>query len=373
MIGRGGACVAGLWQIWVTAAVAALWSVPGGAATVRPQLDVNLDGPRDNRVCLACHGDAAWAREHRAADGRLLLVEAQAYAQSAHRDRACTDCHEDISTVPHGKVEPVRCGRCHPTSDMPVAVEDAGSSSLHEGAHARALRAGKPAPTCARCHGTHDIRGPKDPRSRVHKPNIPKTCGECHRREAADYWRSVHGKAVAHGVTDAPVCIDCHGEHERLLPTDDPSSSVYPSRVPDTCSHCHESLPLTQRHGLPTRRAATYRESYHGIAMKFGDATAANCASCHGFHDILPSKDPRSRVHRANLARTCGECHPGATENFAKGTVHLVPTPKEDAPVYWVRMFYRVFIALLMTQFVALIILDLAAYRRERRRGGGRR
>lgn len=358
----------GSWARWWCVALAALFSSTAALAAPR-QLTMNLRDARDNRACLACHGDPAWAQANTPAGRPSLFVDAKAYAASTHAARTCTDCHQEITTVPHGTVEPVRCGRCHPTSS--TSSGRVGAATLHEGAHARALRQGKQAPTCARCHGSHDIRGPDDRRSRVHRTSIPTTCGECHSQEAAEYQDSVHGRALAANDTDAAVCIDCHGEHEQLLPTGDPASSAHPSQVPDTCSHCHESLPLTERHGLATLRAATYRESYHGIAARFGDPAAANCASCHGFHDILPSSDPRSRIHRDNLAQTCGECHPGATANFARGTVHLIPTPKEDAPVYWVRLFYRAFIALLMAQFVALIVLDLAAHRRERRRRGG--
>lgn len=346
----------------------ALWAV--AAASAPRQLEMRLQDPSDNRACLGCHGDAEWAR--RQGGEKSLLVDAAAYAGSVHAGRTCTDCHTDIRTVPHARAEPVRCGRCHPTNDTQTVAGEQAGSALHEGAHSRALREGKPAPRCATCHGTHGILGPKHPSSTVHRANIPKTCGTCHSRESLQFIGSVHGKALAKGNADAAVCVDCHGEHERLLPTGDPDSSVSAARVPDTCSHCHESLPLTERHGIPAQRLATYRESYHGIVSRFGDAAAANCASCHGFHDILPSSDPESRVNRANLARTCGECHPGASENFARGTVHLIPTPKEDAPVFWVRTFYRIFIALLMAQFVGLILLDLMAHRRERRRRGVR-
>ena len=39
-----------------------------------------------------------------------------------------------------------------------------------------------------------------------------------------------------------------------------------------------------------------------------------DCASCHGFHGILPSTDPKSRTNPKNLARTCGACHPRRRE-----------------------------------------------------------
>jgi len=47
-----------------------------------------------------------------------------------------------------------------------------------------------------------------------------------------------------------------------------------------------------------------------------GQLFQANCASCHGVHNILPSSDPRSSVNAANLAKTCGVCHAGAGSRF---------------------------------------------------------
>jgi hypothetical protein len=84
---------------------------------------------------------------------------------------------------------------------------------------------------------------------------------------------------------------------------------------------------LSREFGVAGRRATTYLESYHGLASKLGSQVVANCASCHGVHNILPSSDPRSTINRANLVTTCGHCHPGVTEKFALGKVHV------DAPV----------------------------------------
>jgi cytochrome b subunit of formate dehydrogenase len=63
-------------------------------------------------------------------------------------------------------------------------------------------------------------------------------------------------------------------------------------------------------------------DSYHGLADGNGDTKVANCASCHGWHDVLPAADPRSRVNPANLAATCGQCHPNAGFALRGGKVH---------------------------------------------------
>ena len=69
------------------------------------------------------------------------------------------------------------------------------------------------AANCNDCHGNHDIYPARDERSRVNHWKVPGTCGQCHQEIAREFNESVHGAAVKAGVRDAPVCIDCHGEH----------------------------------------------------------------------------------------------------------------------------------------------------------------
>jgi hypothetical protein len=49
-------------------------------------------------------------------------------------------------------------------------------------------------------------------------------------------------------------------------------------------------------------------------------------------------------IHRDNLQKTCGSCHPGASENFAKGKIHAIASISgEDfgeKVVGWVRIVY---------------------------------
>jgi cytochrome b subunit of formate dehydrogenase len=83
--------------------------------------------------------------------------------------------------------------------------------------------------------------------------------------------------------------------------------------------------------------------SYHGLASRGGSQVVANCASCHGTHSIFPSSDPRSTINHANLARTCGQCHPGVTEKFAASKVHVDAPLSADVgskAVRWIRRFY---------------------------------
>ena len=100
---------------------------------------------------------------------------------------------------------------------------------------------------------------------------------------------------------------------------------------------------LSQEFGIEGRRETTYLASYHGLAARGGSQVVANCASCHGTHSIFPSSDPRSTINRANLARTCGQCHPGVTEKFTAAKVHVDAPLSADIgskAMRWIRRFY---------------------------------
>ena len=156
---------------------------------------------------------------------------------------------------------------------------------------------------------------------------------------------SRHGLAVARGNRGSPVCTDCHGEHTILAPSE-PASLVNPARVSSvTCGRCHADERLAQRYNLPLDKVPAYQDSFHGLAQRAGSQTVANCASCHGVHNILPSSDPRSTIHPANLSKTCGACHPGAGERFTITAVHVRPeTASEHAVVRWIRVAYWILI-----------------------------
>jgi cytochrome b subunit of formate dehydrogenase len=104
---------------------------------------------------------------------------------------------------------------------------------------------------------------------------------------------------------------------------------------------------LSREFGIPGNRVATYFDSYHGLASEGGSVVAANCSSCHGVHNILPSSDPRSTVNHANLDATCGKCHDGVTSRFTLTKVHMDQGISKDTgaiAVRWVRLIYLVLI-----------------------------
>jgi hypothetical protein len=202
----------------------------------------------------------------------------------------------------------------------------------------------------------------------VARKNIPETCGTCHGGVLAEYKESIHGASFMAGKKDAPVCTDCHGEHTVQSSTV-PSSKVFTQNVPETCGRCHQDERLVRQFNLATKRVASFRSSFHGIALKFGELKAANCASCHGFHDILPASDPRSRIHAKNIPKTCGACHANAGTNWAQGKVHVADPSEDNHWVYLIQKFYVAGIGASMGLFLLYIFADLWAWRRRRRRG----
>lgn len=318
--------------------------------------------------CLVCHGKPTLSKTLPSGRVISLFVDEKQLKLSVHAGRACTDCHSDITAIPHkGEIKRVSCVRCHYRGNPVGAPQTDIYVEYAKSVHGVAAASGNTkAPVCQDCHGTHNIHPPKDPASQMNKGHIPETCGRCHLAVFSDFRESIHWKAFAGGKTDSAVCTDCHGEHT-IRAHESPESSTYISRVPETCSRCHASVAVVGKYGIKTEQVATYGRSYHGIAIKYGGKTVANCASCHGVHDIRPSGDPKSAVHMDNIPKTCGKCHMGANVNYAKGKIHVDPTKKEAGLVYWVSLFFKYLTISVMVGLVAHISLDL--FRRFRRRG----
>jgi predicted CXXCH cytochrome family protein len=153
-------------------------------------------------------------------------------------------------------------------------------------------------------------------------------CVTCHADQASAIGGSVHAKASAH------PCTSCHGDAHKIFPKDDPRSAVYPLNIPKTCGTCHANDALAKKYGLQNVYA-TYMDSIHGYAVsKEGLLVAANCMSCHGSHNILSHKDPKSTTARVNVPNTCGTCHGGVKDEYFAG-VHgkMVLNGNQKAPV----------------------------------------
>jgi hypothetical protein len=259
-------------------------------------------------------------------------------------------CHTDVEVQKTHKL---------PSSDLIKAYE--------KSVHGRLLKEGKPArgAVCIDCHGNHLILGPKDPDSKTNPVNIPEVCGRCHVQIYNEYKVSIHGRALKEGKMESPGCTDCHGEHT-LTVVKDPKAPVYVKNIAATCAGCHENQKIIKKYRLPSDRYSSYVGSFHGVAMKYGDITAANCTSCHEVHRILPASEAESSISPSNLARTCGKCHPAMKDAVSIGKIHVEAKKESSLGMYYVRKFYIWFIGCLMVLFLTYIALDV--YGRIRRR-----
>jgi len=290
--------------------------------------------------CLECHSDKTLTATNPAGRVFSLFVDPATLAASVHHTNSCASCHNDITGQhPSGPAAPraVDCARCHLQPSLSY------TASVHGVAHRDGIRSGtNAAPVCADCHGSHAVLAPGSPLSPLYFSNLAKTCGQCHEQEAREVMESVHGKATAAGRRDAAACTDCHSEHKIESLRD--SSSLKISR--EICSKCHASERLNTKYNLPEDRVKTFFQSYHGLAAQNGSTRAANCGSCHGFHLVLPSTDPRSSIYKDNLTATCGKCHEDSSANFAQSKVHVdIEEAGGDAQLgerinWWVRKVY---------------------------------
>lgn len=254
----------------------------------------------DKNSCEACHGK--------------IKVE---FSESIHKTIGmdCVDCHrgnpslltrESMSRKYGFKtfvpVEvPKLCAGCHSDVKMMRSynVRTDQFAEYSESVHGRKVLINKDgnAATCVSCHGTHGIRKKDDPKSQVHKFNIPGTCAGCHSKVAImrkygiptnqfeSYSKGVHGKALLEKKNPlAPNCAECHGIH-----------GAYPPGITElgnTCGNCHQE------------NKKYFNASPHKKAMD--EKRFEECIACHGNHyigkagtDLLTSESKGG----------CGSCH----------------------------------------------------------------
>ena len=238
------------------------------------------------------------------------FVRREIFAGGVHQDVACVECHEQAAVLPH---EPaIRTGTCA------ASCHAAESEQFAAGAHGRAFAEGQPqAPSCAACHGGHEIVKAADQDSPVSRLMSILLCADCHRQHEmvtpagyhedahmSDYLASTHGRARSEsGLVAGAMCTDCHAAHE-VQPSSDPRSLVHRDRVPETCGVCHPGI------------IENYSQSIHGQRLAEGNPDAPVCSDCHTAHAISRSSTSDFML---DVVNECGSCHDNAEES---GTPH---------------------------------------------------
>ena len=317
----------------------------------------------DTELCLSCHGDQQMSVSLPSGETRGLFLDKQVFAASVHGGKlGCTDCHTDITDVPHAS-KPFRtkrdftiayyeaCKRCH------FANYSKTLDSVHYESIARGDRM---APTCVDCHGAHNVTRPNEP-----KAKISQTCASCHSGVSTTYAKSVHGRALMDkNNADVPTCTDCHRSHDIAGPHD----PGWRLKSPALCASCHADENMMKKYGLSTNVMQTYLADFHGMTASLqersgtaeGGRVAALCIDCHGVHDITKTKGEGSQVMQANLVKTCQKCHEGATASFSAAWMsHYEPTLEKAPMVYAVRIGYMILIPFMIGGLVLQILLHL--------------
>jgi hypothetical protein len=185
---------------------------------------------------------------------------------------------------------------------------------------------------CSGCHGgnanAEDMEQAMDKKAGFRGvpkgDDISKTCASCHSSPEkmksfgsslpTNQWEflqsSVHAKLSLKGKEHIVQCITCHNAHG-IVPVKNSSSPVYPLNVVKTCTRCHADAALMRSYNpsLPVDQLDKYRTSVHGLRNAKGDPKTAECASCHGSHDIRSAKDVKSKVYASTVPETCAACH----------------------------------------------------------------
>ncbi len=276
--------------------------------------------------CSTCHAEVA--------DTYRRSIHGQLAAKESPDAPGCTDCHGTHGVRSHLETDsrtyarnvPALCGTCHRTGQKAALRDHATQKDIlehyQESIHGKGLlKAGLVVTaTCADCHSPHGELPAKDPASTVNRENIVGTCGKCHRGIYEQFSTSVHSPTVTHTKEKLPVCSDCHSAHT-IGRTD---TQDFRLTIMNQCGTCHREL------------AETYFDTYHGKVSKLGYLKTAKCYDCHGSHDILPVTDPNSRLSRANIVKTCAQCHPGSNRRFAGYLTHATHHDPKKYPALFV-------------------------------------
>jgi cytochrome b subunit of formate dehydrogenase len=312
--------------------------------------------------CLSCHSTHKDEEEIDRFDGGCGSCHEgveEVYRGSVHRfgrlhgnegAATCADCHDGHHVLgAHEEGSPTHpaniaemCGECHGSESvvtsnyvrLPITLAHYQSS-----VHGQLGEGGEPAATCTDCHGVHDLQHAQHAESLINHFNLAETCGKCHADETHEYTVSIHGQALAIGISDAPTCNSCHDEHLTRSAAD-PDSETSPNRVArELCGDCHLDPDLNAKYGMTVGVVESYLDSYHGWAIDHGGNLVATCIDCHKTHEIRSPLDPASTIHPDNVTATCGTCHEGSNENFARSYTHASALAAR-APHDWARLIY---------------------------------
>lgn len=233
----------------------------------------------------------------------FLFSLSYSWAAGPQQKDQCYTCHQTIGDKPSELFKHdihfqkgISCAACH--------GGDSKAEDMEKGMDKAAGFKGVPkgdaiSEACANCHSN------------------PDKMKQFHSSLPTNQWEllktSAHGKLSLTGKEHIAQCITCHGAHG-IVSVKNHASPVFPLNAVKTCTKCHADASFMRSYNpsLPVDQLDKYRTSVHGQRNAKGDSKTAECASCHGSHDIRPAKDVKSKVYATNIPATCGSCHSNA-------------------------------------------------------------
>ncbi len=296
-----------------------------------------------NQDCLQCHESSKPGEPG---------VRPAAFAASVHKDLDCVACHEGYTAPgPH---------------ELPAPSDPDAAALLGH------LAAGKTATG--------------EPRTSA--PRAYLACGGCHGDSVDSYRASAHGRWLSREQAVAgPTCASCHGTPHEIAAAPargTPEFRPYWSRLAKACEGCHGDPRLAEAARLNEEVAKSYHDSIHGRLVAIGSQRAPLCTDCHAWSvrpdagagetrkGILPgghatlagkasaagavaSSEPRRNTD--NRVRTCGQCHAGATANFA-GIMSHRSLQESGALPHFVHVMFSWLTTLTLLFFAFHVLVD---------------
>ncbi|MBK8010925.1 MAG: hypothetical protein IPK13_06215 [Deltaproteobacteria bacterium] len=121
-----------------------------------------------------------------------------------------------------------------------------------------------------------------------------KDCLVCHAGVGEEDAPKLDLERYGASVHNAEGCVGCHADvFDESIHHEEEDQDL----APVDCAGCH------------SEPGDAWARSVHGETPADPDQEQATCVRCHGVHDTLSPKDPRSMVHPLRQLETCGQCH----------------------------------------------------------------
>ena len=162
-------------------------------------------------TCMQCHAKLA--------DVHRKVIPVARWTEGPSAVPACVTCH-----APHkSNAAGTGCLRCHERGDI-KSSRDGHSLEVQSNALAGSVHAKL---SCSQCHSSMDPSHERSSGNRA--PRVD--CSSCHAAVAQQYRVSTHGQLEAKQDKNAPSCAECHGTHD-ILGRKSPASPTFPLNIP---------------------------------------------------------------------------------------------------------------------------------------------